>query len=421
MSDTISAVNSPVSRILAAPRRFSPAARAFLLCILITGIINAAWSLFFNIYILARGIDKDVLGLLNAAPSIAALIFGLPLGVLADRVGKRQAMIYGLLAAVAGWFLEVTLVSPVLIFIAAMLSGLGGTLFVLSQAPYMMEISDEANRNMLFSLSYGLSILAGAAGNLFAGQLPQAFSTLMGFAADSPEAYRAVLVGALVITALGVLPIVVVRGDESSRDGQAPVTLSGLRSIFTRPLTLKLILPNMLLGFGASLLVGYFNVFYVEVWRLSDQRLGMLFSVMSFVVGFGTLVGPRLVNMLGGKVRAVVALQGLGILSLLLLGFSPVLWLSELGLLVRGTAMMSAGALYSAFSMEKSRPEERGAVASLMNIVWQVGWSVGPYISGLVQETFGFNPLFIATSLFYASAIAATWFFFARDDRQPSI
>jgi MFS family permease len=409
-------MTSLAARINALPSRFTPAARSFLLCIFITGIVNAAWMLFFNIYILARGIDKEVLGLINAAPSISALVLGVPLGILADRMGKRQAMIAGLAAAVIGWLLQVTLVSPALIFITALLAGLGSTLFVLSQAPYMMEISDEDNRNMLFSLSYGMSILAGAAGNLFAGQLPTAFSGLLRVAADSPEAYRAVLVAAVAITALGILPLLSARAVHPIETTEQPRPRSGYREVFLRPQTLKLILPNLLLGFGAALLVGYFNVFYVEEWHLSDQSLGVLFSVMSFVVGIGTIAGPRMVPLFHGKVRAVIAMQVTGIVSLLVLGFSPILWLSELGLLVRGTAMMIAGALYSAFSMEKSQPEERGVVASLLNTIWQVGWAVGPFISGLVQVRYGFAPLFIATAVFYSSAVFTTWLFFRKEN-----
>jgi len=317
--------------------------------------------------------------------------------------------------AVAGWTLEVTLLNPALIFAASLLAGAGSTLWFLSQAPFMMEISNEDNRTLLFSLNYGLSTLAGAAGNLFAGQLPQAFGRMLGIGATSAGAYQAVLIASLIITALGILPVIFIREAPRTHPEEGAPRRSGLKEIFTRPLTLKLVLPNLILGWGASLLVGYFNVFYVEEWSLSDQRLGALFSATSFVVGVGTLIGPRLEPVMRGKIRAVLALQVVGIASLLALGFSPVLWISEVGLLVRGTVMMTAGALYSAFSMEKTRPEERGAVNSLMNLSWQVGWAVGPYISGLVQVSYGFGPLFIATSIFYAAAILVTWKFFGRE------
>jgi predicted MFS family arabinose efflux permease len=41
-----------------------------------------------------------------------------------------------------------------------------------------------------------------------------------------------------------------------------------------------------------------------------------------------------------------------------------------------------------------------------------VGWAVGPYISGLVQQRYGFSPLFASTAVLYAIAISLTWIFF---------
>jgi predicted MFS family arabinose efflux permease len=51
-------------------------------------------------------------------------------------------------------------------------------------------------------------------------------------------------------------------------------------------------------------------------------------------------------------------------------------------------------------------------LSSVLNIAWQVGWGVGPFLSGLVQETYGFTPLFITTSILYSIAILLLWVFF---------
>lgn len=68
--------------------------------------------------------------------------------------------------------------------------------------------------------------------------------------------------------------------------------------------------------------------------------------------------------------------------------------------------------LYSAFAMEQIPERERGAVNSVMQLMWEVGWTVGPYLSGVVQARWGFNPLFAATAVLYGGAIGLTWLFF---------
>jgi hypothetical protein len=45
-----------------------------------------------------------------------------------------------------------------------------------------------------------------------------------------------------------------------------------------------------------------------------------------------------------------------------------------------------------------------------------VGWAVGPFISGLVQQSYGFSPLFVATALLYFTAIVVQWKLFVAVD-----
>jgi MFS family permease len=119
---------------------------------------------------------------------------------------------------------------------------------------------------------------------------------------------------------------------------------------------------------------------------------------------------------LGSKIRAVVLTQALSLVFLLVMGFSPFFWMVGIGFLMRGTLMNMAVPLYSAFSMELIPEREQGTVNSVKELAWQVGWAVGPYISGLVQLSFGFTPLFITTAVLYASAILVTWIFFGQKE-----
>jgi predicted MFS family arabinose efflux permease len=108
----------------------------------------------------------------------------------------------------------------------------------------------------------------------------------------------------------------------------------------------------------------------------------------------------------------VVFTQGASILFLLLMGFSPALWLSGFAFLLRGALMNLSNPRYSAFAMERTAERERGAVNSMMQLMWEVGWTVGPYLSGVVQARWGFGPLFVATALLYNLATGLTWLYF---------
>ena len=68
---------------------------------------------------------------------------------------------------------------------------------------------------------------------------------------------------------------------------------------------------------------------------------------------------------------------------------------------------------------EQSPPEERGTVNSIVEMAWQVGWMVGPAISGAVQIRAGFGPLFVATTVFYTLGAGLTYLFFHDAERKP--
>jgi len=182
--------------------------------------------------------------------------------------------------------------------------------------------------------------------------------------------------------------------------------------VLLRPLTLKLAVPNLVIGLGAATLVPYFNVFFAERFKMGDSTLGILFSLGSLLTGIGCIFGPRLVGNLGGKVRTVVLGQGASLVFLLMIGFSPWPWLAVIGFLARGALMNMVAPLFDAFALEQSHETEHGAVNSIRNLAWNVGWAVGPYISGVVQQRYGFSPLFVSTAILYALGISLTWIFF---------
>src|SRR5512143_1872657 len=410
-------------------RSFSQAARLFLLMTMIDGVIFSGWQLFFNFYVLESGYSREFLGLVNSMPSASALVFGILVGRISDRIGRKPALVLGIVGATLCMLAEVTMKVPTLIAVAAFLSGIFNSLYLISQAPLMMKLSGDENRTMLFSLNFGLQTISGAVGSVFAGQLPAVFGGLLGVSAHSGAAYQAVLVTSLILGTTCLLPLWAMK--EPARQGQpeargaATQHAPGSRSLIagiSRPLlalTARMTVPQVVIGFGAAILIPYMNVFFKDRFSITDSTLGFLFSLSSLLIGVGSLMVPHLSTRLGGKIRAIIVTQGASLGFLLLAGFAPVLWMSAMGFLLRAMLMNMAAPLYSAFCMERSPEQHHGLVNSCLNLTWNIGWAVGPYISGVVQQAYGFKPLFIATAILYGAAILLTWRFFKGMEDMP--
>jgi MFS family permease len=406
--------------LLSQTASFNRSARLFLIGIFIEGIIYSAWMLFFNFYIIERGFDREYLGLVNALPSLSALLFGIPLGVLSDRIGRRRSMLLGMSCSLVCMSLEVTVLDGNLVLLFAFLGGVGNMLYYVSQAPFMMQASNQENRALLFSLNWGLVTLSGAIGSLFAGQLPDAFGTWLHVAPRSAGAYQAVLISSMALGSLTLIPFSMMRELKKPVATKITTPVDSIWQVIRDPITLKLSIPNLIIGFGAAVLIPYMNVFFLEKFSISDQKLGLLFSLLSILTGVGSIFAPYFVNFLGGKVRTVVFTQSASLVFLILVGFTPWYWLVSFSFLMRGTLMNMAVPIYHAFAMEQIDESRLGTVNSMLELAWQMGWTVGPYISGVVQESSGFAPLFIATVILYAFANLLTWGFFQRMDK-PTI
>ena len=394
-------------------RTFTRDARLFLWMTVINGIIFSGWQLFFNIYMLQSGVTREFLGIVNSLPSMMGLLFGIPIGRLSDRIGRRRAIILGIALSSLAFFGQVTFKQPALILLMSALTGIFNMFTIVSVSPLMMKLSDLSNRTLLFSLNYGLQTMAGAVGSLFAGQLPGLFGRLLHVGATDAVAYQVVLIATVLLGTTALVPLWLMKEPETRQtqpeaDSLATKPKSGL----TR-LTVKLATPNFLIGIGAAILIPYMNVFFKDRYQISDALLGLLFSLSSLFIGIGSIIGPRLTTQLGGKIRTVAFTQLASVVFMLMIGFVPSLWIAGFSVLMRGALMNMSAPLYSAFCMEQTPEHQQGFVSSVMNVAWQIGWSVGPFLSGLVQVRYGFAPLFVTTTVLYLLAISVMWRFFS--------
>lgn len=372
----------------------------------------SAWQLFFNFYILSLGYNKDFLGLVNAAPWLASLLFGIPMGMLSDRIGRRKSMLAGLAVNVTGLAAQALVHQPAALVLTAFTGGSGYALWMTCSMPFMMSVSTDENRALLFSLNAGLVTLAGAGGSLVAGQLPALFARWLGVLPGSAAAYRGVLLFSVALSFASLLPVFLIR--EVPRGIESRPRREGMLRILTRPVIWKLMLPYGLIGIGAGLLIPYLNIFLSEKFHLPDPVLGYLYSLSALVTGLSIVIGPRLARRLKSKIRTTVISQSASLLFLMILGSTWLPWLAGISFVLRVAFMNLASPLYNAFSMEQVDPQEQGAASGLFITTNTLGGTLGPFVSGLIQQRYGFSPLFMLTGILYGASILFMQFFFRK-------
>jgi MFS family permease len=410
----MSAGSSPYRNAFSPLTLFQRNARLLLIAVFLDGIAVSGTTLFFNFFILARGYSLEFLGLVNSVPAAVALVLGLPLGRLADRVGYRTGILAGYAVSYLAFAVALAAPSPGVLLAARALQGAGSTLYYLSIYPFLLKHSGQEERSMLFSVNVGLQSLAGAVGSLLVGQLPGWLSQITNLAPGSAAAYGVVLFIGLGIGALGLIPLALTRRLPALQNPDANLEIHPNSASVPeeKQSAIRMAFPLLLIGFGAALLMPYMNVFFRGRFSTPDPLLGVLFSLSAVLTGAATMLAPWIAGRLGSKIRAVAFTQGASIGFLLLMGFSPVFLITAGAFLVRAVLMNMSMPLYSTLCMERAPEGRQGAVSSVIQIAWQTGWAVGPFVSGFVLGQWGFTPLFIATAVFYTLAVMVIWRFF---------
>lgn len=402
--------------------QFNRDTKLFLLSTFLYGFSFSVWSLFFNLYILSLGFSSDILGLIRFATPLAALILGLPLGMLSDRIGQRASMLIGLAISFTGMFFEMHVSNPFLIFFFGLFNGAGYMLYAVSQPPFIMTNSSSDNQATAFSLNFSLLTIASAIGNLIAGYMPGVLENHLGFIQGTAISYRWVITAGIFLATTSLIPISLIskqRRPEEHRPAQIPLKLM-FRKIAKQPVARQLALINFLMGCGAALLIPYLNVFLRGKFGVDDDILGIIYSIKSLLVFLTSMTSPWLIKITRSRIIPIVITEGISVLFLLILGFTPVLPIAVLSMLLRAALMQMSSPILSNFAMLTCPPEEQGVIASVRVIGWQVGQAIGIFVSGFVQTRLGFSPLFIATSVLYTAAIILTWVYFRLKEKMAS-
>ncbi len=276
-SQFFSRINVGVRAYVENVRAFSRNASLYLLSTIISSAAFGVFRLLFNFYVLSLGFDQALLGNLVATSSLTALIAAIPMGYLADILGRKVSLI-------GGTFITILAIAGMLIFPSAtmfilmnVLLGLGQSIVGVTMGPFLMENSSDKERTYLFSFTSGISMAASSLGNWIGGILPTWFASFAGGNATSSNAYKLSLVSIAIAASLSIIPLFLMKiqkGTTSERSLFKPFSYFKEQPVLLG----KLILPMLVTSIGAGLIMPFMNVFFRQVHGQTDNAIGTLFA-----------------------------------------------------------------------------------------------------------------------------------------------
>ncbi|HCJ10458.1 MAG TPA: hypothetical protein DHW14_04765 [Clostridiales bacterium] len=399
-------------------RSFSTDAKLYLWSSFLGSVASGLTQVVFNLYLLRLGYEESFLGMLIFYTSMAGVVFALPAGRVSDHFGRRKALLVSGAVGAGGVLAQVLLPVPGVLLAAAVLSGGAWTVSMVTSAPLLVETSRDHERAHLFGLHSALMMGSWVVGSNLGGLLPRFFGGLYGVGQEAALPLQATL---LVGVGLWLAALVPLFGLRETTCGRPPVRTAGSLwwpRLSAPRLTLKILIPTVLTGLGAGMIIPLQNVFMDQYLGATPAQIGLIFSIGSLLTGLGALVAPLLAER-WGKVRAAVGSQFLSLPFLAVMGLVPHLGVYAVASLIRGALMNLANPLITNFQMEIVPAHERATVNSLINMCWNLGWAFCGWAGGWVMQNISYTLPYGITFVLYALAVALFYRFFRAYEPVP--
>ena len=389
-------------------KSFSKNSKIFLFSHCLVTIGLGIFNVIFNLYILELGYSTTFLGFLISSNLIFTAVFLFPGGAISDKIGRKNT----LLLSTALMFLSTIVLGIVtdkyILLLANSIRGMSNSLIAIVIAPFMMEQSNTYERMHLFSVDAALRSFSRMIGSLIGGFLPTLFAFVV---LDLRIQYQYTLLSAGIFTFLAFIPLFSIKETKRIIDNPQKESLFSDKRVFV----LQYVFCGSLIGFGAGVIVPFFNVYFSQVLHATSAQIGLMFSAGELSIGIASLVLPFIVRRYG-KVGSTVLTQMLSIPFLLLITVSSSLLYSFVGYFLRTTLMNMAHPAQQNFYMDEISEHERGKANSLSQFGSTLFRAFGSDIGGYLLATGNSSEAFQITGIIYVVGTVLFYFFFRNRD-----
>ncbi len=390
-------------------RGFGPTANTLLAYTLVVGLRLSLSSLILPLYLYSLGYKQDVIGVVTAAGALTTLVFAVPLGLLADRVGRARLFVFS--AWLLPWPSIGTALSTNLIVIIGcqMLLNLVATIYWSTNAPLLVGSVNAEQRVRAFAMNSFFLTGVGTLGAALGGGISALAGRLLGVPSNATAPLRVALLALAVLTFVGAVPLLRLRAarEKAARGRAWRFQRSDL------PRFARLIIVDALMAFGAGAVIGFLPIFFAVRYGMASGALGVLFTLTGALSGIASLLAPVIARRLGDH-RALLTAQIAIAPAIFLIAIAPVLPLAIAFEATRNALRGLLDPVYTPFAMMRVPSAQRGALGGLYNVTWATGFSLGPLLSGWIQVHAGFAPAFTMSAVCYLVAAVCTFAFFRR-------
>jgi predicted MFS family arabinose efflux permease len=347
---------------------------------------RTAGSFLFPVIGPALHLSKTELGQISTFTTVGYAASAIVFGLVADRIGVKKRLLVpavfltGVFAAMSA-----TANSFSSLVVWRVLTGIAeGPVFPLAMSLVATQCRSERLASNTGIINAGVSIIAFIIGPALVTQIAAHASWQWSFVLTGMPSILLALVLAIFIDEVKPEPVAI-RTDRHPPDPHAgPASIAPL--LRNRNVVLCMLMCTLNLA-GLWISYSYAPLYWVEVGKLTPQRMGWLLSMGGFASLFWVLAVPWLSDRIGRK-PAVIAASLASAVQLMLLFMSPGSGLAMSAQLLLGGMIGCTPVIYiSVIGMESvPRKYQATACALIMGPAELVGGTVAPWAAGMIAD-----------------------------------
>ncbi len=380
---------------------------------------SVAYGMFFTdiSYFLTsiQGLSYSLMGIVITTMGIATFVASVPLGLVADRYGRKKMLILG--NVIAGIILVIFAftANPIVLISAAVFEGISEAAFSASSGALLAEKSGLLKRNSVFSLYGFAQSLAFGIGGLAVPAI--IIFELFGFTNTESHSLLFVLLAALSLAST----LLLLRVNETNKK---KATLEPEIKVVSEPshkesrrVLMKYVLTGAILAVGGGMVVPLMTAWFKAQYGIPDVVSSPILGVVSVIIAVATLTGPTLAKRFG-LVKAIVTTQALSTIFMFATPLSPSYAIATSVYTTRAFLMNMASPLSQSMIMGLVDEDERGMASGVNTALWRLPSALSSYVGAyLISVGLLAAPFFVA-SVMYSLSIGLFWVFF-RKTRMP--
>ncbi len=346
-------------------------------------------------YLPEIGVSMGDVGLLIGVNGLVFVVSAIPIGLLADRKGKKLIFLLGMIGIPPSILVYAFTTDMAALLAATSIAAVCEAGFASTWNVLIADQTTTQNRNQAFSLSF----IVGNASFGIGFAIPFVFPAIQGWTGLSSEEvhdYAFILMAGMA----SVSPVLLYHLLKGYDEKVAP--RDGFRRGQSNKVLMRFSGINAMIGLGAGFIIPLVPLWLLAKYGVNDAWSGPLLAMSNITIGLAAILSPLIASRYG-VIKAIVITQVTSTFFMLSMAFMPGAVLAGGVYLVRAALMNMAVPLLDAYLMGIVAKEERGFASALNSIIWRLPNSVTSILGAEMIERGDYNlPIYIATAFYFA-------------------